>query len=87
MKKYFLDCMFNDESFAEISSDGLLYRFQDCPEVVAKLELNKLDYDKINNSWFFNASHNRHCAERNNGYILVNPSIIESTLGLPVLFE
>jgi hypothetical protein len=87
MKKYFIDCMFADESFAEISKDGLLYRFQDNPEVVNKLELNKLDYDNINSSWFFNTSHDRHCAERNNGYILVNPSIIASTLGLPILFE
>ena len=87
MKKYFLECMFNDESFAEVGSDGLLYRFIDCPEVLKKLALIEHDYDKVSKSWFFNTSHDRYCAERDNGFILVNPSIVASTIGVPVLFE
>ena len=72
------EVMFKDETIAEISYDGLVYRFK--PEQITHL-LNGLPEDQ--EGWFFNESRDRYCAEKEGEYITVNPSKVVDLFGYP----
>ena len=74
------EVMFEDETIAELSWDGLEYRF--LPEqVVQKLKGLPEDED----GWFFNSSRDRYCAEKLGKYIRINPSKVIDLFGYPVI--
>ena len=81
--KYFRTVMFEDCTIAELGRDGLIYLF-DPKDIVP--QLNKL-YENNSSGWFFNNTHDRYCAEIGADGILVNPSIVSTLFGMPVLFE
>jgi hypothetical protein len=80
-KKNFKEVMFEDLSFADISKDGLIYRFkaEDIEQLLAGLPQNKI-------GWYFNTSLDRLCAEKHGEFIFVNPSKVSEIKGLPILF-
>ena len=76
--------MFEDCTIAALAHDGLIYLFES-KDIVPHL-MNK---ESDNAGWFFNSSHDRYCAEWDwlTNYIQVNPSIVSSIFGMPVLKE
>jgi hypothetical protein len=82
-KKYFHWVMFEDETIAALANDGLIYLFE--PKDIVP-QLNK-DYDYDSGGWYYNMGHDRYCAERGADGILVNPSIVSTIFGMPVLHE
>lgn len=81
-ESYWKECMFEDETIAEISKDGLMYRF--LKDQVFHL-LKDLPQDTL--GWFFNDSRDRYCAEWSAGYkyILINPSKVNELFHYPVI--
>jgi len=81
MTKYWKEVMFKDEIIAEITNDGLLYRFKDS---IIRQKLTNLPSDK--KGWFFNESRDRYCAENTfDGFITVNPSKVVDLFGYPII--
>lgn len=81
MHKYWKEVMFGNEIIAELSIDGLLYRFKvgDIVPLLKNLPSNEI-------GWFFNATMDRYCAERTDGdYVIVNPAKVLELLGMPVI--
>jgi hypothetical protein len=75
--------MFENETIAAITKDGLLYMFEESDII---LFLEKLPKD--NQGWFFNETRDRYCAERTwENRITVNPIVVNEWFGLPVLWE
>ena len=81
MKKYFYRVMFNNETFALMAKDGLIYQF-DHSAIVP--QLNNL-FESDSGGWFFNGTHDRYCAEMFTDHVIVNPSIVSQLFGEPVL--
>lgn len=79
--KYWMDVMFKDETIAELSVDGHLYRFK-ADKIVHLLD----DLPNDDTGWFFNDTKDRYCAERQEGYIIVNPAKILELFGMPVIY-
>lgn len=80
MSKY-ITVMFEDETFAKITEDGLLYEFDE-------EDVDFLDkYPREGNVWYFNETRDRECAERLWDKIHINPSIVAREKGMPVLWE
>ena len=85
MREYFIDVMFSNELIAEITKDGLLYKFK--AEDISK-ELDK-HYMRGHRCWYFNKTKDRMCAEYSRhsySHIIVNPSAVVICLGYPVIF-
>ena len=80
-KKYWRRVMFANEIVGALSRDGLLYMFKDN-------DIESLLSTLPHNSrvWYFNKSKDRECAERSGNRILVNPSMVSTLLGLPVIY-
>ena len=81
-KKYYHPVMFADESIAWQANDGLLYLFE-----TGIAEILDKHYPKNSDGWFFNSTKDRYCAENDWDTITVNPSIVATHFGMPVLFE
>ena len=73
MKEYFIDCLLTkDDEIIEgkITKDGLLLKFN-FNNISHILKV----YDKDNEGWFFNSSHDRYIAEEEFQSITANPQL------------
>lgn len=71
-KPYWIDALLEDGTELQIGRDGLLYR---APYRQAKVIL--ADYPRKGDSWYFNDSFDRQCAEiEYDDFVIINPSII-----------
>lgn len=83
VKTGYREVMFADESVALLSKDGLMYLFE--REEAIKLLKGHV---KDSKGWYFNKTKDRLCGvvfSLDTGYVCINPSIVNETLGLPVI--
>lgn len=81
-RKYWKLVQFENELIGAIANDGLLYMFaeEDISEVLNAVHPHN------KRVWWFNESHDRECAERRGARVLVNPTVVDHLLGLPVVW-